>query len=97
MNEDLKVTTFEVIMTTTEYHHFEDLCSDAAGNLIVDLNGVVQAHLITQIPPESVPLGTHGVNFHVEVEDPFTEEVFHEFDTNMPDLEPKNTPLGNWW
>ena len=38
MNEDLKVTTFEVIMTTTEYHHFEDLCSDAAGNLIVDVN-----------------------------------------------------------
>ncbi len=84
-------------MTTTEYHHFEDLCSDAANNQIVDLNSVVHAHLITQITPESVPKDTDGINFHIEVEDPFTEEVFYDFDTNMPNLEPQHNSTINWW
>ncbi|MBW4636210.1 MAG: hypothetical protein KME30_31325 [Iphinoe sp. HA4291-MV1] len=84
--KSLAVKTFEVVMTATEYDHFDDLCSDLAGNHVVDFKGVIHSHLVPQVNPEDVPEGIDAVNFHIEVVDDFTEEVFLEFDTNLPDL-----------
>ena len=84
--ENLNIKTFDVVMTSTEYDYFDDLCSDLAGNHVVDFNGVVHSHLVPQVNAEDVPEGINAVNFHIEVVDDFTEEVFLEFDTNLPEL-----------
>ncbi|MBW4628250.1 MAG: hypothetical protein KME49_22740 [Brasilonema octagenarum HA4186-MV1] len=81
--ENPNIKTFDVIMTSTEYDHFDDLCSDLAGNHVIDFNSLIHSHLVPQVNPEDVPEDVNAVNFHIEVVDDFTEEVFLEFDTNL--------------